>query len=111
MIGNYQRKMHYLSRRNGGHCVIAEAHGAWAPITDLHHRHARSKWARRKFPLFIDSLWNLLPVNNKWHLRYGSFARISKYEAEKRERFLERHPMIAKAVNMEDTWYTFSPQS
>ena len=102
MIKNYGKKFAYLLRRQNGICPIAKAKDGWAETpTSLHHRCHRTKWAKKKFPLFIDSVWNLMAVNFHWHLQWPSFARISHMEAEKREEFLQRHPAIARAVNFE----------
>lgn len=103
MIKNYEKKFAYLVRKQGGICPIAKTRDKWAEApTELHHRCHRTSWAIKKFPLFIDSLWNLMAVNHNWHMQWPSFAKISFFEAEKREAFLQRHPMIAKAVNCED---------
>jgi hypothetical protein len=102
MVANYERKFQYLWHHQHGRCPIAWSEGWFELPTELHHRAHRTKWARRRFPLFIDSVWNLMAVAHDWHMRYPSFGKISWLEAERREQFLERHPAIARAVNMED---------
>ncbi len=103
MIANYDLKFAYLLRRQNGICPIAKAKDGWAEApTSLHHRCHQAKWAKKKFPLFIDSVWNLMAVNFHWHTQWPSFARISHMEAQKREAFLQRHPAIARVVNFEE---------
>lgn len=98
----YAAKMSYLLRRQGGYCAIASELGMeFARPTQLHHRCHNTKRARNKYPLFIDSLMNLVAVNHDQHLMHPSALKIRDNEAESRERFLERHPAIARAVNLE----------
>lgn len=95
---------YYLINRKKGNrnCPIAKEKGrrghrrAWSDC--LHHRFANTKAHRRLVPLFIDSMLNLLPVNNAWHLQWPSFRRIRRPVAFKREMFLRRHPVMAAFV-------------
>ena len=103
MIKNYAKKFSYLMRKQGMECPISREKDIWAAApTQLHHRCHKSKWTKKKFPLFMDSVWNLMAVNHDRHIDWPSFGKISFLEAEKRERFLERHPAIARAVNFEE---------
>ena len=103
MIAHYDRKFYYLKYRQGGLCPIAKEKKMWAESPrELHHRCHRTKWAIKKFPLFINSVWNLVAVCHWAHMQWGSYGKISWLEAERREAFLKRHSMIARAVNMED---------
>lgn len=43
-----------------------------------------------------------MAVNHDYHMMWPSFAKINWLEAEKRQKFLERHPLIARAVNLEE---------
>ncbi len=98
---NYHVKLNYLTRKQKLLCPIADAHYGCALPGELHHRLHNTKVNRRLYPLFIDSVWNLYAVDHNYHMMYGSFGKISVLEATKREAFLERHPMIATAVNRE----------
>ena len=98
---NYHVKLNYLIRKQKLLCPIAVAHHGLARSRELHHRLHNTKVNRRPYPLFIDSVWNLMAVNHNYHMMYGSFGKISVLEATKREAFLERHPAIAKAINFE----------
>jgi len=102
MIPNYTQKWEYLIKKNGPYCPVQRDKGdESSPLlcTDLHHRCHNTKWRLKKFPLFMNSLLNLLPVSNFFHLKYPSNNKITDFQAEKYERFLERHPKISEFVN------------
>jgi hypothetical protein len=99
---NHHAKLNYLARKQKLLCPIAKAHNGHALPGELHHRLHNSKVNRRLYPLFLNSIWNLWAVNHNYHMMYGSSGKISVLEATKREAFLKRHPMIARAINMED---------
>jgi hypothetical protein len=69
------------------------------PVTDLHHLCHNTKWRRKKFPLFLNSIFNLRPVSNSYHLAYPSWGKITDYQAEKYELFLRKHNIINYWVN------------
>ena len=101
---NYEAKWAYLTSKTKGICPIAKDKEGWAePATELHHIIHNTKVNRKLYPLLIDSVWNLVAVNHYWHMKYPTFGRPYGWQmkAVRREAFLERHPMIAKAVNME----------
>ena len=98
---HYEEKLTYLLRKQKGLCYIAKAKGKIYPATELHHMLIHNtKTNKKKYPLLINSVWNLVAVSNKYHLMYPSFGRCSYLNANKIESFLQRHPMIAAAVNM-----------
>ena len=98
---HYYEKYYYLLRRQDGFCPIAKMEG-WADSpTELHHRLHNTKVNRRKYPLLIDSVWNLVAVAHWAHIKHPSWGKMTYLEAAKRQAFLERHPCIAAAVNME----------
>ena len=101
MITSYFAKQLYLIGKQKGVCPIAKAHGKGAFAKELHHRLHKTKVNKRLYPIFIDSIWNLIAVDHDNHMMHGSFGKISVLEAEKREAFLRRHPVIAAAINME----------
>ena len=97
---SYQDKFIYLADRQSWVCPIALEKNKLAEVTDLHHyRCHNTRPNRKKYPLLIDSLLNLVAVNNAYHLSNGSWGRASDLECERIEKFLERHPKIAKWVN------------
>jgi hypothetical protein len=99
-IPHAKEKADYLKKHQHWQCPMS---GLTLHLTDLHHAGIHnSKVNRKKYPLFIHSLMNLKLINHKYHMENGSWGKISYLEADKRERFLERHPLIAKFVNMED---------
>jgi hypothetical protein len=101
MIPNYQAKWEYLTNKYGVLCPIQQHYnkGDIAMVTDLHHRCHNHKWRRKAYPLFIHSILNLIPVNNAWHLKHGSFWKIDDGKALRYERFLQRHPKLSEFVN------------
>jgi len=66
---------------------------------DLHHRCSDTKNNCKKFPLFIHSLLNLIPLHHGFHMNNKSWKCINTYQASKYEAFLQRHKRIAKFVN------------
>ena len=60
---------------------------------ELHHKLPREKWAAKKFPLFIDSPMNLVPLcngfENACHENCKNKYKIREREAEVIESYLE----------------------
>lgn len=97
---NYEEKFKYLSQRCKGICPIGvEKYGTVDRVTELHHLLHNTRIHRRKYPLFIDSMLNLMPVAHKNHMAWPSYGKIFDYQAKRYEDFLEKHPKIAKMVN------------
>lgn len=87
----------------GYECPIAKSMGHWAECQEIHHALVHNTALNRKlYPRLMHSLWNLMPVNHYFHMNNGSFGIISQKEARSREDFLQRHPCIARVLNMED---------
>ena len=107
VIPNVFEKHVYLDKHQKNRCPIAKEkinpkHWSVYLPSQLHHAGVHNtKVNRQKYPLFIHSLFNLKLVNPNLHMQFGSWGKISYREADKRERFLERHPAICKFVNME----------
>lgn len=96
----YREKWEYLISKHSRFCPIAwQQEDILIPATELHHLAHQTKWRRKKYPLFIDSLLNLRPVNNAWHLSNPSWGKISDFQAKKWERFLKRHKKACVFVN------------
>ena len=101
-VPNRSLKVKHLLVMQGYECPIAKNFGEWATPEEIHHAGVHNTEVnRRLYPLLIHSLWNLLLVNHQFHMKHGSFGRMSEKEAASREAFLERHPCIAKKLNME----------
>ena len=100
---NYEQKFKYLANRQNWLCPIGlKKYGRKDPVHDLHHRICHNtKLNRKKYPLFIDSMLNLQPVNHDNHLNNPSWGGVRNGEriAERWERFLERHPRLYFFVN------------
>jgi len=88
--------------KGNGICPIAfEKNWSYYSPTELHHARAHNTKANRKrWPLFIDSMLNLTAVS-RMHTMFPSYGKISDIECWKYEKFLRRHPKIAKYVNGE----------
>ena len=57
--------------------------------TEVHHKLPQSKINRARFPLFIDSIYNLIPVSHNCHMS-KPLPRITPERADKYERYLEK---------------------
>ena len=95
----------YLKRHQIGRCWISGKpltgiyhRGFQVPI-EGHHRFHDTDVNRRLCPLFIDSMLNIVLVLKTEHEMNRSAGIISYPEAEKWERFLQRHPKCANFVN------------
>jgi hypothetical protein len=120
MIKNYEDKFEYIYERQKGRCAISNQTKKYkknmlsamfhykfyyigiSKITELHHRCHKEKWRVKKFPLFIDSMLNLVGVNHWEHIKNPSALSITDVQAEKYEKFLEKdmHKKCRDFVNM-----------
>ena len=67
----------------------------------MHHKHvANTKCNRKAFPLFVDSVWNLVLVDHDAHMSKPLPKKLPLWRVERIERGLQRHPSHARAVNM-----------
>ncbi len=99
-VPNWDWKWEYLVKHYGPWCPISISIGLHNFVDCLHHAGVHNVDAnRRAFPLLVHSVLNIRPANNAFHVSNGSWGKISLLEAEKWERFLERHPRIAAWVN------------
>ena len=113
MIKNYIWKFNYLAEHYKRKCPIAAAHGVIItlpvlfegqerrPDYDLHHYRIHNlKINRKRWPLLIDSLINLLPVSHGYHMAHGSFGeRWGPYRCDQAENYLIKHNKINQFVN------------
>ncbi len=97
-MDNYQAKIVFLNIHQSGQCAISGIE-LFDSKPDLHHLTHNTKWRRKKFPLFLNSILNLRIVDHIQHLQNGSALKISDMQAEKYEKFLERHPRMSEFVN------------
>ena len=56
---------------------------------EVHHQLANTKPNRKRFPLFIDSIFNACAVNHECHMRAFPLPRIGTNEAEAYEEYLK----------------------
>ena len=102
----YRLKFQYLIDRqkrkdNMVYCIITyNRSGKYKSPDALHHYRVHdTKINRRRFPLLINSLLNLMPVFNAYHIHKSSWGKISEYDADKIELFLFNHPKAERFVN------------
>lgn len=100
----YLSNLNIIYQKQNGWCAIAESKNKVAEITELHHTHIHNtKPNRKRYPLLLNSLWNLYGVNHHYHMAFPSWSppagRWSLMECDRRERFLERHPIIAEKLH------------
>jgi hypothetical protein len=69
-----------------GYCGCSKECGEKA--TQLHHKLSDTIINRKRFPLFIDSVFNACPINHNCHLT-KPLPKISEHEAEVYEEYLE----------------------
>jgi hypothetical protein len=99
MIERYEQKMTWLISKHEG-CSICEGAYPWPRPLELHHALCHNtKWARARYPKFIDSVWNLRPVHHECHMMWPSKGKIPEHRVALIERGLDRHPSHAKEVN------------
>ena len=98
-LPNRKEKINYLIDKFGYGCPMAKEKGLVASVSDPHHRCHDTKWRVKKFPLFIHSILNIVMVNHGHHMSRPSWGKITDYQAERYERFLELHPKASIFVN------------
>ena len=100
----YEEKFEYLINHFGEFCPIAAEKGKLQKdkvthVTELHHLLHNTKVNKRLYPLLIDSILNLRPVSNHFHLKWPSWGNITPFNAQKMEQFLFFHPQLSIFVN------------
>ena len=84
----------------GRDCVIAAANGSSAPAEERHHARIHDKkWVRARYPLFVDSVFNILPVSHRWHMRYGGFGKWPERKVAWYEARMRKNPQLAAWAN------------
>ena len=96
---NYNRKVYLVTERHGWQCVSCKK----AMAGELGHcRIGNSKWARKKYPLFIDSIENLMPQCNYCNSYADrSYGRWPEYRVMEWEKIFENDPKRADFANGE----------
>lgn len=102
-MDNAERKIMYLKKHQKGRCYISGMPLMYRGFggVDMHHLLHNTYTNSRACPLFIDSILNLRLVNHPDHMLNPSAGIITLHRARIIESFLERHPKIAKFVNMD----------
>jgi len=94
-------KLYYLDYHQNGLCACGCGRFLCGAI-DLHHALFDTKGNRKNYPLFIHSLLNLFAVLHDCHMgrtSAGKLPFITNYQADKKERILEKKKWISDFVN------------
>jgi hypothetical protein len=95
-IPNYEEMFLYIAGLQGWRCLIALDLEEEAPIQELHHRLHNTEENRRRYPLFINSVFNLVGVNHAYHMKCSFWGEYSLIEADRIERYLEQNPEVLR---------------
>ena len=102
-IPYYEEKMYFLGNKHE-YCVIAKSQYKRAKITELHHTYIHNTCInRRRFPLLVNSIWNLSPVNHSYHMDNDGWGKIGIYEADWIEKYLADNSDVANVINFSVT--------
>lgn len=107
---NWESKIKYLlqhQNRTSPFRILDICPACDKPMTlssiTFQHRAHNAGWRRIKFPLFIDSIFNGAAIHRHCNIySFRHYGHINDYQAEKWERFLERHSKIAAWGNNPD---------
>jgi len=71
-----------------GFCMV---HGCLNQVNDLHHRLSNTKLNFKKFPLFLQSIFNCFPICREHHDDYSLLknVKITEQQAEAYEQWLK----------------------
>ena len=86
-FSEYTRRL--ALKMQNGYCMVV---GCMNKATDFHHRFSNTKLNNKKFPLFVQSIFNCFPICRKCHDDYGNFEyiKITDSQAECYEEWLEK---------------------
>lgn len=84
-INNHYEKTMYLIRKQGFKCAIGSLQGSKSTGTELHHRLHNTKPNRKRYPLFINSIFNLWWVSHYWHMKHPSAGKPTLIVADEIE--------------------------
>ena len=102
MIPNYERKLLYLWKKQGGRCAITGKLLTLACKIDMHHVLPDTKVNRKLYKLYINSVWNLALVSHDAHMTKPLPKRPDEWEVFIAEEILKRFPGIEYRMGMEE---------
>ena len=89
VIPNYQELFMYVYLLWGGMCPIAASLKVYSVNPDqLHHRLHNERKNRIRFPLFINSVFNVVAVSEKYHTENRNWGKYSVFAADKIEQYI-----------------------
>ena len=75
-------------RLGSGYCMCSK--DCHKEATEIHHKLSNTKVNRKKFPLFIESIFNLCPINHDCHMS-KPLPTISEWKAAIYEEWLKEY--------------------
>jgi len=88
----------FLFQRYGDLCRLSKFKYHTRPANSLHHRLSQTEINKRKFPVFIHSIYNMIPLNIDSHEMWP-VPRFTEQKAIYFERILRKRPMWAIWAN------------
>ena len=73
-------------RQNGGYCMCSKE--CLEMSNEIHHKLPNTKVNKKKYPLFLESIFNLCPINHDCHMS-KPLPTISDWQAQIYEQWLE----------------------
>ena len=116
MIPNYERKLLYLWKKQGGRCAITgepltlgcvPENGKWYDLIDFHHVLPNTKVNRKLYKLYIDSVWNLMLVFHDAHITKPLPKHPPEWKIRLAEGLLAQYPGI-EYMDMENALKRYS---
>lgn len=102
-LKNYPEKLKYLLVKQNFNCIIGKIHGHECNGTELHHRLHNRKENRRRFPLFVNSVFNLWWVSHYWHTMHPSAGKITLMDADEIEMMLSQNSELNEWAQKPET--------
>lgn len=88
---NYELKKEKLYIQQNGKCPVCQKE-LLIGTTDLHHKMRNTKGNRKRYPLLIDSIYNLELIHHNCHIsKHSSCGMMWDIEAEKLEKILKEN--------------------
>lgn len=84
-MNNSYEKIMYLMRKQDFNCAIGLLKDSKAKGSEVHHRLHNTKPNRKRYPHFINSIFNLWWVSHYWHMQHPSAGKPTLIMADEIE--------------------------
>ena len=101
-IPDYEKKFTHLFMHQNGRCAITGAVLTKDKKIDMHHVYAKKGWRCKLYPLYIDSVWNLVLAFNDSHTTKTKPKPPPEWKIRKAEGLLAMHPGIEYQMDMKE---------